>query len=910
MMIEKFFIVVVMAISLNAAYYNSMVKESGSNNIIDIGVQKQTDAIQTASKIWTEYQATFNLIDGLIRTQHRELSERTACVVDQFSRVGCPLEAEACPKNYEYGPGTPIEIFKTFTKTTKCVMGTTFNALSGRCEAVPQCDAGFVFNPNTLKCEYTEIGYNNQRFVYNGQALYWWWWNLNPYPNSEFVKCLNGTLYWDPDQSKTYYSYWSQRYPGWTTQGYILARNYRGGGVSNGYWYYGSYPSCYGETLTQRDPVCPTGTLVDANGCYSQTECDAGMTKVSPDKCEQHYSYFEFKCDVTDQNAYGNVYTNPNYNNNDCLGACPSGRAEDCQCNTDVSPSDVCRRETFTCPLDVNQLCIDNRENAYQSRPLEEHRVYGDGSAVAGYGQYLNTVKEDNTVSGLRRITTIDNKICFEKGNGDKNCVSVDGCMFTGEIDSAINNLGSIQTSGNAIKGTDINGNDVPGQITSTCGLNGSVGYRGRIKPIISIMLEGDKIKFWNPYSNEGYLGFIEFTHNIAKKDKDDGYRLDIDTPWRMRDDGFNRIETHSHTTYAISEYGMDSNTCREMGTKYNFRVYEDTNGIPIDDRMPFDIAINSTGGFYNTNSYIYKKVVPATCEDSSYSLNMQTGKCEKGGQKSVDFSGSSCTDHMGWMQVSSTTGNPVIQFHNNPPYHNCGYWGINMTNIGLPAGSRVVSQSYKLSSWGGGCATYTNITVSNNQNMVYCPASGGQRPTMTGTLTYSYVSEMDSVCPANTLSRDLTTCTVPLNVNADRKCILAKDDLNPHDFTMAKKAIKDANTTAPDYFCSPLSCDSDKSCQSANCTNDFKGNIISEQMPQPSPSDCTDEKCDANLPYYEWCGKKDGCPAGEVGYQEVDGSCYKVDCPDGGFDPNTGKCFKWKCPDGYTDQGGVCVKN
>lgn len=822
---------------LNATMYSPMVKQANGGKIIDIGVKSQLEVEDTVSKIWSQYQATYVLTNGIVQTSKRIFSSEETCITDEFSRSGCPLLAEECNATPEYVQGNSNLVNTSFDYPTTCPVGTSYNSTRQRCETAPICQAGSTFDDATSTCVGTGEGYNNYT-IRHGQFC------------DGTAICKDGDLLWESCHS----SWFSEP-------------DYRGEVVVWGTWWSareGTFPSCYKTVTVSVDASCPTVAPnfdSSSNQCFTATRCQTpSSTKISQTVCRQQYSYYQYSC-PTSANEYGEYFDAPNDSGSNCYGNCPSGRAEDCICNNEQPPIDNCKRVSYSCPIDASLACVHNSSETINEKPLEIHTVLGTDLVYEAYGEYLTTSCGENCSNGMRDISGLDDYLCFQNGNSQTGCIRVDGCTFSGRIDSGQSNISTIITNGNSISAIDANGVIYDDGITSTCTLNGTVGYEGRTEPITTYIKSGDKIKFWGAYSNEGDLGFIEFVKEVAAEDVTTGYVLDENLPWQMQADGFNRIESYQNETYAFSTTEMTDTQCKQYASQYSFEIHPGFNGIPTGDTKPYEIIMNATGGYFNNNQVIVTKKVPSFCP-TGYAFNNLTSKCDR----TVEVYNNYTIRHGKFCDGTAicSNGNVTWETCHSEWYTNNNYRG---TTIQYGSQQDFFPSCYK-----------------------------------------NAIETVETICPDNATEKIGNECSIP--VVSTKKCVLIKYSDEAFDFSMAKKAVRDVDIDGTSFICSPLKCDSNNSCQYASCPSDLSGTVISDTRPKPQANDCLDQNCDAKLPYYEWCGVEAGCPSSVQGYLEIQNNCYKIECPEGGFDLKSGACFKWQCPEGYIENGGKCVKN
>lgn len=137
----------------------------------------------------------------------------------------------------------------------------------------------------------------------------------------------------------------------------------------------------------------------------------------------------------------------------------------------------------------------------------------------------------------------------------------------------------------------------------------------------------------------------------------------------------------------------------------------------------------------------------------------------------------------------------------------------------------------------------------------------------------------------------------------------------NNQEFSVKNTSIPDSSSI---FVCSPFQC-SDHSCQYNQCPTHFSPNLYDSEyfdriyyhdFPNSSAEEvCTTDICDANKPYFRYCGNKFGCESEPNVYQQSDGSCVTVECAsDEQLDLATGKCTSYGCLNSI-EKGGKCYK-
>lgn len=945
-----------------AGVYSPLTKSNSSTKIIDIGDKNPADIVETSPKIWSQYPADFNMVDGIVRTRNRVMSERESCIKDRFGVSNCPIFAETCDEVFDFNQGSSTKINASVTKPAICPLQTIYNAVADLCETLPLSEGSTVF---TLSGTFIVPDYVSEVDICmiggggSGAGIYWGYGAKGGKAGSiisQSVGVNSGQTYnivvgsggarikniWTGVRGGI-----TSGKPGTVSKAFGLVAGGGAGGGSSIYKGAGAYRSgCWG---TSRDGkigvsryknyggqagfsngtsgnggggnsgiagvgaggggkggdgnrysggggrgevrvswlVCPSYAPNQSGAiCYSETTCSPGFEKISNTQCEQNYSYYEYSCSTDLVNEYGNTFQVIN-EGTDCLGLCPDGRSESCECNEALPPLNNCKIASYNCGIDPTRKCTENATTSTTKKPLEIHEVEITTLSPESFGNYIESPCGVDCEKGIDEIYGAVDRLCFVKMNDKTSCVFAKGCMFEGSIDSSGTHLTTIWTEGNTIKAMDANGDVLPGAVTSSCNLNGTVGFKGRLGPITSFVTENERIKFWNPYIKEGYLGQIEMVRNVYSEDVIAGYELDEKTPWNIQSSDFNHIESYNNISYAISRDGMDMLACEAVAEENGFTLHPDIAGIPVGDRMPYDIVMNTTGGFFNDNTHVFVYTTPPTDCSDGYIYNYDSKMCEietptvslvQAGNycSSVNYSYTECKPKVPMMEINKTVLTKRIS-------------KSGCTNAyGILADESAMWVNY-------GCRGY----------FTYYGATCEEGEYRNGLCIVDIAPE----CPKNTIEKIGDECVVALSTAESRKCVLIKED-GTMDFTNAEFAIKLLEEGDGSFFCSPLTCDAQNSCQSATCPTDFEGTMISSTRPAPDAIDCTNETCDANFQYYEWCGKDGGCPIESPVHQEINGQCYETACAEGGFDPVTGQCYKWQCADGYTDNGVTCVKD
>lgn len=962
-MINKIIAIIVLANLSLVAAYNPLVKAKSGTKIIDIGyqVQKGETASYYAPKVWAATQGTF-LPFEVIDAQARLTSPNAKCVTDSFGSEDCPLLSESCPSLLRYSSGQSSKKSKTLTVNKSCTNGMTYNTITNTCTPVGynvcQKYSGTSYDPATDKCSKPNatayvipagaVNYANYPWpgilgkygIVQGTYSFLFYAPVSGVYTATMMADDYGTVQIDNSAIKNNRG----SYPNVVTLAVTLSQGEHTIKFSGRDLYGG--PSAASATITDTsgnlmwnsrtgqslcsspyiqagancviEPECPTYAPSLSKGvCYGSSTCDSGFSPVSNDvsKCYQNYSYYAYSCPTTINN-YGNGYLGPITSGADCLGACPNGRIQDCVCNSPTPPAQNCSQQDFTCPIDAAKKCTNSSGETSTKKPMQTHESIGFALTENVFNQYSALSCGTNCIFGINKIYTDKGKLCVSKPLGESTCSEVKGCTFEGKIEVGAGEIISAlwtDASSSSISGSSNIGSLLQGKITSTCKLNGAVGFQGRVGPIVGMKTRGERMLFWSQYQSEGYLGFIEATREVASLDAQDGYIPSVDTAWKLRNAGFNRIEVAGSTTYAISEKTMTNTECSSIAAKYAYYYTSPIlNGTINGGVNIYELVNNATGGNYNNSTNITTYKVSARCESQGATYDPAQDLCLLPANITQHYSDTRCSDHQSNIYYTQSGQTLTPRWYTGT--WNCGGTSDYVQNpiITIPTGGVVTNVAYKTHVWAGGCYdwTLTGTLIQNkySQNVTVCPADGAQRPHMELDLNVSYIQKTSPICPADSLSRQGFECTVP--VSPYHRCVLTREDGVKNDFIASEYAIKKViSTNQQKYFCSPLVCTRDHFCRYNECPAGTDPTLVPQNAKEPDPYDCVSQLCDENLQYYHWCGKVMPCPINEPGFVMKGDACMHLECTKGNYDSKTGKCLEWRCPDGYAEVGGQCAK-
>ena len=174
--------------------------------------------------------------------------------------------------------------------------------------------------------------------------------------------------------------------------------------------------------------VCPEGysSLAGFNVCAALPTCKEGYVR-NGNECIIHYSWYEYTCS-NDWSGPNELFRLGSYKaGGDCHGQCG---ADYCNCNSPVAPANSCSK-----PFDMNNLI----HYVAERKPLIKHNITGDTLGASEMNLLRDFKCSDNSndcLGGLNKVSGDNSDLCFERKNGERKCLHVDGCYFNGSLDN------------------------------------------------------------------------------------------------------------------------------------------------------------------------------------------------------------------------------------------------------------------------------------------------------------------------------------------------------------------------------------------------------------------------------------------------------------------------------------------
>ena len=156
--------------------------------------------------------------------------------------------------------------------------------------------------------------------------------------------------------------------------------------------------------------------------------------------------------------------------------------------------------------------------------------------------------------------------LCFENGADEKECVydnSDLGCSFSGTISTQDKHIAYLEINNSSINGYNKEGVSL-GTITSTCEMDGKVGFIGSSEGFTAVRGIDNRIEFWDSYIYGDY-GKITFLKKITAENRSNGYIYEHQSSHDRLSDGFMNITEVNNHTYAIYSSKISKTTCENL---------------------------------------------------------------------------------------------------------------------------------------------------------------------------------------------------------------------------------------------------------------------------------------------------------------------------------------------------------
>ena len=169
-------------------------------------------------------------------------------------------------------------------------------------------------------------------------------------------------------------------------------------------------PVCVSQKLTS----CPKDSTYNEklNRCESAPFCEQGYKANKEGKCVKEYKWYDYECQ--------DGWEGPAKPSRDCYGACGN---YNCSCNPKTPIANNCRKKIS----DVYS------QKTIRKTKLILHEVKGS-LIPEEFGKIKGFPCGKNCEFVVTKVVGKGNDLCFEKKNGQKSCLTVNGCNFYGEV--------------------------------------------------------------------------------------------------------------------------------------------------------------------------------------------------------------------------------------------------------------------------------------------------------------------------------------------------------------------------------------------------------------------------------------------------------------------------------------------
>lgn len=483
--------------------------------------------------------------------------------------------------------------------------------------------------------------------------------------------------------------------------------------------------------------------------------------------------------------------------------------------------------------------------------------------------------------------------------------------------------------------------------LNSTCMMNGHVGWPDRTQGIMSVTVDPDipyRLNFWDSYLDKN-LGFIEFPPTVSEENRKEKFITEKRFPYEMNKEGFTAIDYIGSSTFYVYEGEMSPEECN---------LYAVENGLNYSESYPSDYheeLKTLTGNRYSdyestpkclNGHYDFGMQACIVYEQLDSQLLQEVGDFiwDPTGADNISSSVPFYAPVAGHYQISLKTKGSLNFYVNdsirailrNIPEGTEGNFNPNSFDsertiaVYLNSGTNVfkVEASKDIED-----LDYTGESVEGEKGFSITVRDTGMNVTFSS-LQWNFGYSVDECSDPNMIDNgnicliqgvaycletgaqyntDTGMCEVP------PKCIVS--NALDNSFSGQENAIRVDSSTDENraYICSPLVCE-DHTCQTADCptTDDGIEFLGTTFMPGETPldDDCTDQSCDANLPYYQYCAIEKGCNTNDtLTFEDDEGDCYSLYCPENQMmNMNTFKCEEYMCPEGTVENAnGECLE-
>lgn len=478
-----------------------------------------------------------------------------------------------------------------------------------------------------------------------------------------------------------------------------------------------------------------------------------------------------------------------------------------------------------------------------------------------------------------------------------------------------------------------------PQTITSSCKMNGHVGWHSRTEGIVSIIPDNPKninrIKFWDSYKDKD-LGFIEFVKDVKAEDKADGFIPQNNFLYEMLGANFTASEVVENNTFFVSSTVLSNAECSAIASKKGLpkasitsnSIKELLKKLSGDRYVKTEVEPACPGGVFSkeVNSCISVSTDKASCPNGGFDIVNTNYQWDNSQGDNITAYTPIYIPVAGVYTIDvRTKGRASLYINNSIAGVATAKQGSFVSKFYFEQGVQEIKifgeKNITCATGSSNCTPFTGergfqvvvsdelgTTISNSAN--WCKNLENQSCPDNGYVKIGNMCIPKTVphCQVGVFDEVKSVCVI------EPKCILVKNGENRFNDQTNSEKKETRNSDVMAFKCSPLKCDNN-SCQTADCPIDnppYKGNIIHAGMTALKATECVADSCDANKDYYPFCGREQGCDVSNpMVYETETGVCMEMYCPNGSiFDISNKKCKKMECPENSVKQpDGSCKR-
>ena len=659
-----------------------------------------------------------------------------------------------------------------------------------------------------------------------------------------------------------------------------------------------------GICITDPSMVCAEGYVYDdfRKRCAAPQECLSGYILTEDGTCELDYSYTNYSCPAG--------WEGPFYGkDNDCKGSCGT---HGCECNSALPPMQNCRR-----------AIKPNTQDSYEVKertPMLIYSVIGSGLAPNGSGQTAGIACDNSSKpcpSNISKIVAEKGGLSFYTNDNRKEFIKVNGCSFTGTIGVDNHEIKDLYIDKDL---RTIKSRKSPGKITSTCQLNGHVGWADRAEGITSVAPKSLE----KPYVTMNVKGSGK-THNaewegfntaLMAIQLSDGHWY-VMTQLKDKNDKALKRDIPKGVMGLPDDYYRLGKSNKNLKCKFNGK---DTPGYCANE---LQIVMPEKGLYITGISDIYSLAKKEESKKNNFSFEISFGKDGAVYQYKGNGVVPSLNLEIPAAEMVTSYNDKLIfwdsyidgdigflEFVRNvrPKDKENGFVPDNMTPYNMALKGYTSIDNVKAEVGFGSIAQATSAT--------YFIAPFG-----TSTCSKDAEELNGVVISYNDLFTSKASSIIGRGAVDAKSCVIRV--VEPNDFQSILYASKTkAHSNSFTYKCSKWTCVGAQ-CTIARCPTDrvningkmqeveFRGNIIPDMVRSKiAPDACLAQECDGAYAYGEVCGIRYQPTLKSSSISKQNDTYMQHYCDEGTLSENGKSCYVKRCPNGTKEQSdGSCKK-